>query len=134
MAGNDLRRDCCPLSHECVATHQLQHKNNDIDDHDAAVTMGTRAGRRDASPNGATPPILPSSVSVNAGFRGRAGFGCEPIRQRAISSPRRPRCCQTFATLKRPTSTKSCPRPSAPQLKRCVDSTRSYASYQKNET
>jgi hypothetical protein len=34
-----------------------------------AVTTGTLAGRRDASPNGTMPPILSSSVSVNAGFQ-----------------------------------------------------------------
>ena len=48
MAGNDLRWDRCPLGHECVATHQLQHKNNDIDDDDAGGDDGhtSRASRR----------------------------------------------------------------------------------------
>jgi hypothetical protein len=48
MAGNDLRWDRCPLSHEYVATHQLQHKNNDIDDDDAGCNDGhtRRASRR----------------------------------------------------------------------------------------
>jgi hypothetical protein len=44
MAENDLRWDRCPLSHKCVATHQLQHKNSDIDDDDAGGDEGHARG------------------------------------------------------------------------------------------
>src|SRR5579859_965814 len=81
MAGSDLRGNGGPLHDECVATHQLKHKNEDVhhDDERSDHRQSHRTSRGIAEWNQASQLSLPSPQAMFAlkqGVESRCSATC----------------------------------------------------------